>query len=423
MSDENAARAEDPSDVRRLAVQVSKDALRQIRGGHPWVFDASVTSVKPPASVEEGRAGDLAVIFDDRRAFAAIGLYDPDSPIRIKILHVGKPATIDRGFWRDRLTAAFDKRAVLAASTQTNAYRAVHGENDGLPGLVLDRYVDTWVLKLYSPSWFPHLSVIVELLAELVAPDALVLRLGRQAANGVGDTGLADGIALLGSRPTEPVVFRENDLSFDADVVHGQKTGFFLDQRDNRKEVRSRSVGRRVLDVFCSTGGFTVNAAAGGAELVHSVDISEHAIEAAKRNMVRNSDRPAVAACTHETTIGDAVEVMQHLVERQFTYDLVVVDPPSFASRQDQVDGALVAYERLTDLAVQLIAPRGTLVQASCSSRVTADDFYAAVDSALWRRGVRLAEAVHLHQPVDHPIGFAQGAYLKAVVGRVEPRP
>jgi 23S rRNA (cytosine1962-C5)-methyltransferase len=422
MSESSSPGADPPTDPtvadpagRRVAVRVTKDALRQIRGGHPWVFDSSITSVRP-----EGQAGDLAVVFDDKRDFAAIGLYDPDSPIRIKVLHVGKPTAVDREFWRLRLLAAFDKRSALEASPQINAYRAVHGENDGLPGLVLDRYVDTWVLKIYSPAWFTHLDAIVELLAELVAPDALVLRLGRQAARGVGDAGLTDGMALIGSVPTEPVVFRENDLAFEADVVHGQKTGFFLDQRDNRKAVRSRAVGRRVLDVFSSTGGFSVNAAAGGATSVHSVDISAPSIEAAKRNMARNAHRPAVHNCVHETTVGDAVEVMRTLADRHFTFDLVIVDPPSFASRQDQVPGALDAYARLTELAAQLLAPRGTLVQASCSSRVTADDFYAVVDDALWRQGVKLVDAVHLRQPVDHPVGFAQGAYLKAVVGRIE---
>ncbi len=411
---------------RRVAVRVTKDALRQIRGGHPWVFDASITSVKPPAGEQGGEAGDLAVIFDDERAFFAIGLYDPGSPIRVKVLHVGKPTPIDRAFFAQRIGAALDRRADLASSSQTDAYRAVHGENDGLPGLVLDRYVDTWVLKLYTAAWFPHLPLLVDIIGDLVGPRSLVLRLGRQAARATGDgagpgEGLVDGLALIGDVPAGPVVFRESDLAFEADVVHGQKTGFFLDQRDNRKEVRSRSVGRRVLDVFSSTGGFSVNAAAGGAELVHSVDISAPSIEAAKRNMERNRDRPAVANCVHETTVGDAVEVMAQLAERRVAFDLVIVDPPSFASRQDQVPGALDAYARLTQLAVALLAPRGTLVQASCSSRVSAESFYAAVDDALWRRGVRLADAVHLRQPVDHPVGFAHGAYLKAVVGRIEP--
>lgn len=401
---------------KRLAVRVTKDVIRQIHGGHPWVFDSSIASVKP-----DGAPGDLAVIFDHKRDFVAIGLYDPDSPIRVKIIHHGKPTPIDESFWAGRLQAALDLRAPFAASGQTTAYRCVHGENDAMPGFVLDRYNDTYVLKLYSASWFPHLNTIIGLLDEMLHPDALVLRLGRNAAH--GETfGLVDGQALIGEAPTAPLVFRENDLRFEADVVHGQKTGFFLDQRDNRKEVRSRAVGRRVLDVFSSTGGFSVNAAAGGASVVHSVDISAPAIEAAQRNMALNLDRPQVKACQHEVTIGDAPAVLQEMVDRHRTFDMVIVDPPSFASRQAQVDGALDAYQRLTDLALRLLAPRGTLVQASCSSRVTADQFYDVVDDAAWRRNLRLAEAVHTKQPADHPVSFAQGAYLKAVFGRIEPR-
>lgn len=412
---------QDPPAPRRLAVRVTKDAARQIRGGHPWVFDHSITSIKP-----EGAAGDLAVVFDERRDFMAIGLYDPESAIRIKVLHVGRPRPIDERFWIERLAAARDRRTGAFDPSHTTGYRCVHGENDGLPGLVLDRYADTYVLKLYSPAWVPHLGVLVECLREVFAPASLVLRLSRSLQQGA-DVGrldgvdLVDGAALIGEAPEAPVPFIEHDLRFEADVVHGQKTGFFLDQRENRVRVRALAHGRRVLDVFCCTGGFSVNAAAGAATLVHSVDISPAAIQAAQRNMARNGGRAAVRACTHQVSTGDAMTVMSQMVDAGRLFDLVIVDPPSFASRQSQIDGALRAYGRLTELAVQLLVPGGTLVQASCSARVTTERFLETVTDAAYGMGVRLDGMSHTTHAIDHPVAFAQGAYLKAIFARVEP--
>jgi 23S rRNA (cytosine1962-C5)-methyltransferase len=396
-----------------LAVRVTKDAARQIRGGHPWVFDASVVSVKP-----DGVAGDLAVIFDEDRRFMAVGLYDPDSPIRIKVLHHGRPATIDAEFWHDRITAALGRRAALVQSSVTTAYRVVHGENDGMPGFVLDRYGDHLVIKIYSPAWLPHLATIVGVATELLSPSTIVLRFSRSVAR--GDTGdWADASALLGELPTGPITFRENGLTFEADIVHGPKTGYFLDQRDNRRRVRDLSAGQRVLDVFSSVGGFTVHAAAGGATQVHSVDISQHAIDATRRNLALNTGRKAVAACRHFVTTGDAFEVMAHLATRPERFDIVIIDPPSFASRRDQVPAALRAYARLTALAVSLVARNGILVQSSCSSRVTTEDFVSTVRSGAHDAGMTLDVTARTAHAVDHPIGFAEGAYLKAVFARV----
>jgi hypothetical protein len=214
---------------RRLAVRVTAAALREIRAGSPWVFDGSITSVG-----DAGAAGDLAVIFDDRRRFAAVGLWDPESPVRIKVLHAGAPVRIDGHWWRGTLHASLDRRASLAVDGATNAYRCVHGENDGLPALIVDRYDATLVVKLYSAALFPHLTTIVDELADLVGPERIVLRLARVVA--AGDTfGLGDGETLLGQQPDRPVLFRERGLTMEADVVHGQKTGHYLDQRDTAR--------------------------------------------------------------------------------------------------------------------------------------------------------------------------------------------
>ncbi|NNE11689.1 MAG: methyltransferase domain-containing protein, partial [Ilumatobacter sp.] len=397
-----------PSD-RRLAVRVTPDALRQLRGGSPWLYDGSITSIS-----HEGAPGDLAVVFDDHRKFAAIGLFDPTSPIRVKVVHTGAPLTIDGAFWSARLADALDRRRSLADDPDTTAYRCVHGENDRLPGLIVDRYDDTLVVKLYTPAWFPHLRSVVDALVEALAPERIVLRLGRSVAT--GETfGLADGTTLVGPAPTGPVRFRERGLVLEADVVQGQKTGHFLDQRDNRALVRGMAEGADVLDVFASTGGFAVSAAAGGARSVHLVDQSEPALDTARRNLGHNDRLAEVRRCTVKVTVGDAFKVLADLATRDERYDVVVIDPPSFASNQAAVPRALAAYSRLTRLGLAVVRRGGTLVQASCSSRVTADEFVDAVLVAAASAGADVNVTRRTGHAVDHPIGFEHGEYLKAV--------
>ena len=400
--------------ARRLAVRVTPDALRHVRSGHPWIFADSITSI-----TDGGRPGDLAVVFDRRRAFAAIGLFDPDSPIRVKVLHHGAPAAIDESWWGAAITRALDRRApfVLAADASELGYRVVNGESDGMPGLVIDRYADALVVKVYSAAWFPHLRAVVCAVLDVAGPAgstaAVVLRLARTV--GRGETfGLTDGDVIAGQLATGTVVFREAGLAFEADVRHGQKTGWFLDQRSNRMLVGAMTDGLDVLDVFAATGGFTVHAAAGGARSVLSVDLSAPTLAAAARNLERNRDLPAVRACRHEARVGDAFEVLSDLGRQERRFGLVVVDPPSFAQRQSNVDAALRAYSRLTRLAVRLVSPGGVLVQASCSSRVPASAFFEAVERAATGADRPLREITRTGHDIDHPVTFPEGAYLKA---------
>lgn len=395
-------------------MRITKDAQRQLRGGHPWIYDASITSIS-----HHGEPGDLAVVFDDDRKFLAVGLYDPSSPIRVRVLHRGAPRTVDAAFLRERLAAAIERRAPLAHADGTDAYRVVHGENDALPGLVLDRYASTYVLKLDTAAWIAHLPVLVPLVVELTGASSVVLRVSRSVRDAASAAGLEDGAVVAGGPPPSPVPFRENGLRFDADVVHGQKTGHFLDQRDNRARVRDLAAGARVLDVFCCSGGFTVHAAAGGARRVHSVDLSAHAVEAVRRNVDANRDHPAVAACDVRGVVGDAFVVMERMHAAGERFDVVVVDPPSFASKQADVVRALGAYERLTDLAVALTARGGVLVQSSCSSRITAEAFHHAVEHAAAAAGRPLDVIERTGHALDHPVGFVHGAYLKTTFALV----
>lgn len=365
----------------------------------------------------EGKAGDLAVIFSHKKnKFIGVGLYDPDSPIRIRVLHQGSPANIDGAFFRGKLAAAKEKRADLLA-TNTNGYRLLHGENDGFPGLVVDVYAGVAVLKLYSPVWFPWLDTVLPLVVEFAEAKAVVLRFARnvQAGANAGAKWGDNGAVIHGSLDQEDIVFREHGLEFVANVVKGHKTGFFLDHRANRKRIGELSKGQRVLDVFSYAGGFSVHALGGGAASVTSLDISAPALEMARRNVRLNFGDEAA----HDTLAEDAFTAMERMARSQQAFGVVIVDPPSFAKSDKEIPGALVAYRKLHKLALPLVAPGGILLAASCSARVPAEDFFRTVESVLHTsgRGFQLLEKTF--HDVDHPIGFPEGAYLKSAYYRV----
>ena len=400
---------------RRVALRVSPAGERSVRDGHPWLFDGSIVRTS-----HDGAPGDLGVVFDRKGRFMAVGLYDPDSPIRLRILHQGAPTDIDPVFWDQRIACAIARRAPLAATAAstsvTDGYRLLHGENDGLPGLVVDRYAATLVMKLYTAAWIPHLAAVIPALVAHQLPARIVLRLSRAVAAQPDQlAGLTDGCALLGELPQGPVIFQENGLRFEAEPVRGQKTGFFLDQRENRGRVEKLAHGKKVLNVFAYNGGFSLYAARGGATEVTSLDISKAALVAAARNFELNQDVAAVAAAQHISLAADAFRAMADLAAAGQRYDLVIVDPPAFAKRQSEVARALDAYRRLIALALGLLAPSGTLVAASCSSRVSADDFFWTVHDAARSAGRPLQELERTGHALDHPIGFPEGAYLKCL--------
>jgi 23S rRNA (cytosine1962-C5)-methyltransferase len=236
-----------------------------------------------------------------------------------------------------------------------------------------------------------------------------------------GETfGFADGDVVIGPPVERPVRFLERGLTMEADVVHGQKTGHFLDQRDNRALIRSMAHGASVLDVFASTGGFALSAAAGGAASVHLIDQSAPALETAQRNFEHNQHLGEVRRCAVHNTVGDAFDVLAKLAERDERFELVIVDPPSFASNQGAVQRALAAYGRLTRLALAVTKRGGTLVMASCSSRVTTDDFVQTVLDAAASARREVSEVRRTGHAVDHPVGFEFGSYLKAIYLRVD---
>ena len=396
---------------KRIAVHVKPEVERAIRDGHPWVFDNSITRLS-----HEGAAGDLAVLFNRKRKFLALGLYDPESAIRVKVIHVGKPIQVDAAFWQKKIEQAAKLRAVFDPE-QTNGFRLIHGENDGFAGLVVDAYEDTLVLKLYSTAWLPHLKLILESLNKVVPNVRVVLRLGRAVEKACEAFGLVDGMVISGEKVERPILFRENGILFEADVLRGHKTGFYFDQRDNRARVEQLARKRRVLNVFAYTGGFSLYAARGGAHSVYSIDASAPALEAAERNFKRNRGHLAIGNCQHETILGDAFDVLNDLQGQE--YDLVVIDPPSFAQSQRDIPNARKAYTPLVKMGVNLVRPSGKLVMARCSSRITEDDFVYTVTRAgrLGKRPININKVTS--HAIDHPINFKEGAYLKCIFATV----
>lgn len=394
--------------TKRLATTLTPQGERILRSGHPWLFDGAVAAVKG-----NGEAGDLAVVFDRKKdKFIGVGLYDPDSPIRIRVLHQGGPAKIDEAFFRDRIEAARKLRLPLLKKN-TNGYRLIHGENDALPALIVDVYASVSVIKLYSPIWFPYLDMLLPLIQRAAKVQTVVLRLARVVG---ARPGLEDGAIIAGDLPDPEIVFQEHKVEFYANVVSGHKTGFFLDHRHNRKRVGELAEGQDVLDVFSYAGGFSVHALKGGAYRVVSLDISVPALEVARRNVRLNfGDDPR-----HEIVVGDAFQELDRLARKREEFGIVIVDPPSFAKREKEVPGALDAYRRINTLAVPLVKPGGILLACSCSARVSAEDFFASVEKVVKRsgRGYELLEKSF--HGIDHPIGFTEGAYLKSVYYRLE---
>ena len=387
-----------------LRLRISSTAEWKVRSGHPWIFSDSIRSQN-----RTGELGELAVIYDKWDNFLAIGLFDPLSPLRVRVLHTGKPQAIDDAWWRERLNQAIQIREKLF-DEHTTGYRSINGENDGWPALVLDRYDKTYVLKLYSPMWLGRLEHIASLIRKSVDPERLVLRLSRNMQEQArGYAKLQDGMVLSGPALDGSLLFRENGLLFEADVLHGQKTGFFLDQRENRVLVGELANGRTVLNAFSYSGGFSVYAARGGAISVTDVDISAHALEAAKRNFHLN--REVTNKCRHDTIKADAFDWLKDTG----TFGVVVLDPPSLAKREAERAGAIEAYARLARLGVARTEPAGVLVAASCSAHVTTDEFFAVVRHAAAKSGRKFRELRVTGHPSDHPAKFPEAAYLKCI--------
>lgn len=373
---------------------------------HPWVFSGAIERA------DEGIAeGDVVRVLKNDGSFIAIGHYQAGS-IAVRVLSF-RDVDIDARFWHSRLESALDMRLAIgiADNPQNNTYRLVHGEGDHLPGLIIDIYGKTAVMQAHSIGM--HLSR-VEIAEQLVSV------MGSRIENVYykSETTLPfmddmeNGFLYGGSDDNTAV---ENGLMFYVDWLRGQKTGFFVDQRENRALLERFAAGRKVLNMFCYTGGFSFYAMRGGAKLVHSVDSSAKAIELTNRNVALNFPGDA----RHKAFCEDAFKFLEQAGDH---YDLIILDPPAFAKHRGALHNALKGYTRLNMKALQKIQPGGILFTFSCSQVVTKDHFRNAVFTAA-AQACRKVRILHqLHQPADHPINIyhPEGEYLKGLVLYVE---
>lgn len=397
--------------TKRLATRLTAVGERHLRSGHPWLYDGAIERIKG-----EGRTGDLAVIFDRRKdKFIGIGLYDPNSPIRIKVLHQGKPTQINPDFWANKVAMSKLGRAELLQGSATNSYRLLNGENDGFPGLIADVYAQVLVLKVYSLIWAPYLADILPHLLANSDTTTVVLRLSRRVATAADcPKDWSEGAILHGQLEQAEVVFKEHGVRLKANILKGHKTGFFLDHRHNRKRIGELAKGKQVLDIFSYAGGFSAHALVGGADAVTALDISEQALAVAKENIALNAHKGSF-----QTLSGDAFEVLPKLKRQGLQYDLVVCDPPSFAKSAAEVTGALNAYQRLTRLCIPLVASGGILLTASCSARVDAETFFELQEAVLKEIGRPYELIEKTGHDTDHPVTFKEGSYLKSAYYRL----
>jgi 23S rRNA (cytosine1962-C5)-methyltransferase len=391
------------------SLELQKDLSRHLKAGHPWVFRKAIE--RAPRGLAAGSIVDVV----EQGRFVARGYYDPHSAIAVRILTRDAAEAVDATFWRRRVARAAALRAELV--TGTTGYRLVHGESDGLPGVVLDRYDRTAVLKLYSAGLTPHRADIVEAV-RVAAPD-LAGVFGRDEIPDQEDDDEAApvGRTLWGAEPPERIAIDEHGMKLLVDVRKGQKTGLFLDQRENRRLVRELSRGRaEALNCFGYTGGFSVAAALGGARHVVTVDVDRDAIALARDNFRENGLDPA----DHAFAAEDAFRLLADYKQKGRRFDLVVCDPPAFAKSQKAVEGALSGYASLNRAALSVLAPGGLLVTASCSARVSAEQFFDAVKEAAFKGRVELQLVEERRQPADHPVSpqFREGRYLKVLVFR-----
>ena len=397
------------TEVRMGKVTLKKGRDKAARNRHPWIFSGAIARVDG-----EPADGDVVDVLDAQGTCLGQGYINRHSQITVRMLAFAGDEALDASFWRRRLEQSIARRRSLLQDDATTACRLVYAESDLLPGLVVDRYGDYLVLQALTLGIERNKAEIVGILAQLVHPAGIY---ERSDVDVRAKEGLAPSAGLLwGREPPRPVRIRENGHSFQVDIQGGQKTGFYLDQRSNRARLASYAHGRTVLNAFAYTGGFAVYAACAGAGSVTNVDSSAEALALARVNVSANCSE----ARDDEYVLGDVFNVLRQYRAKGRFFDLIVLDPPKFASSQVQVQAACRGYKDINWLALQLLPPGGTLFTMSCSGLVSPDLFQkvvfgASVDA---RRQVQVLE--RLSQSPDHPLllSFPEGEYLKGLVCR-----
>ncbi|MCQ2214466.1 MAG: class I SAM-dependent rRNA methyltransferase [Bacteroidales bacterium] len=388
-----------------IHIQLKQGKEQSLQRFHPWIFSGAIQ--KMDGTPQEG---DVVEVTDALGSFLAVGHYQIGT-IAVRVLSF-EPVAIDQAFYDMRISEAFElrKKLGLVGNDHTNAYRLIHGEGDRLPGLVIDMYNGTAVVQMHSVGMYVQRALIEEALRKVLG-DNIKAIYNKSEGTLPYKAGLDPHNAYVWGTAPEEMVALENGLKFAPDWERGQKTGFFVDQRENRALIERYSKDRKVLNMFCYTGGFSMYAMRGGAKLVHSVDSSERAIELTRDNVKINfGDDPR-----HDAFAEDAFKFMQNATE---DYDLVILDPPAFAKHYNVLGNALKGYKRLNTKALEMIKPGGILFTFSCSQVVTKEIFRTMVFSSAAKAGRKVSVLHQLSQPADHPVDIfhPEGEYLKGLV-------
>ena len=390
---------------------------------HPWVFSGAIARVVLDAShkTDSPQEGELVQVRSAADEILGVGHWQVGS-ITVRILAFGVEQ-LPADFWNERIRAAYAVRKALGLiRPDNNTYRLVHGEGDFLPGLIVDVYADTAVIQAHSVGMHQCRALVA---AAIISEVAEVKNIYYKSEDTLPFKAKIEGekvgylVRAGGEKKSDEEFWSvENGLAFRIDWLRGQKTGFFIDQRENRALVERYAKGKDVLNMFCYTGGFSLYALRGGAKSVDSVDVSQKAIDLVEANVARNFPKNT----NHRAVTDDAFEFLSSMREKGHTYDLIILDPPAFAKHRDAVKNALRGYQRINAKAIEMIRPGGILFTFSCSQAVDKEQFRLAVFSAASQVGRNVRILHQLHQPQDHPINIyhPEGEYLKGLVLYVE---
>lgn len=400
------------SDYKKIILKKGKEDSLLRR--HPWIFSGAIYSAD-----NELQEGDVVNVYTSKGDFIAVGHWQIGS-IAVRVLSF-EPELINDEFYENKLSSALDVRRSIGLlrsnvsdnQTINNTFRLVHGEGDNLPGLIIDIYADTAVMQAHSVGMHCDRQMIANALKKVMGDELKAVYYKSETTLPYkADLGQENAF-ILGYSNNDIAI--ENGLSFHIDWLKGQKTGFFVDQRDNRTLLEQYSKGRKVLNMFCYTGGFSVYSMRGGAELVHSVDSSAKAVDLVSKNMELNFPGDK----RHQAF---AVDAFKYLDEMGENYDLVILDPPAFAKHRDALKQALRGYTKLNAKAMEKMPSGSILFTFSCSQAVNKDQFRTAIFSAAMQANRKIRILHQLHQPADHPINIyhPEGEYLKGLVVYVE---
>ena len=393
-----------------VTLHIRKDHEKPLARRHPWVFSGAVERIEKEEGAEP-QAGDVAICRATDGRFLAAGFISPKGSLIFRAYSFDEKVPVDDALLAHRIARAVARRLPLVPRA-TNAYRLVHAEADDLPGLVVDRFGGTVVCQVTAAGIARRIEAIGAALNAELSPQAIVVRTPRRQAQ---EEGIAQGTrALVGEMPSGPVAFTEHGVSFLADLGAGQKTGFYLDQRDHRRLVRELASGRRVLDAFCYTGGFGVSAALGGAAHATCGDTSQPARDLARSHFEINGVPPERFATL-------CADVPQYLRQEVGPFDLIVLDPPPLAHGRSTVQAAARAYKDYNLFALKRMAPDGLLVTFSCSQAIDADLLSKILFGAALDAGVEARVLARLAQPFDHPVSLyhPEGEYLHGLLIQV----